>query len=185
MVAFVREAIAYLAQRGRRRILFFRTFGDALPAHDTRGEQLDCAMDKVRELDLMPLRLADAVVTQDVQGPVYEQLVLETAEATIRDWMRLPAAERPDAMLVNDDIAMRAVSLALIKAGVRVPEDVLVVSQASEGIDLHYGVPVVRYEFSPRAMAHALVELLWKRILGESDPDLPITIGGRIREAGA
>jgi len=187
VAGFIRESIAFLARRGRRRICFLRAVGDTPPPYGfrTRQQQLDCAMDAVRELGLPPLRFADAEVIQDVQGPMYEQRVFAKAEATIRDWARLPAAERPDALLVSDDIAMRAVALALIKAGVRVPDDVVVVSQASEGIALHYGLPVVRYEFSPRAMARALTDLLWKRIRGEPDPKLPILIGGRLREEGA
>src|SRR5262249_52014784 len=91
-------------------------------------------------------------------------------------------SKRPDALFVDDDIAMRAVALALIKLNIHVPSQMSIVCLANDAFDLHYGVPVVRYEFSTREIAAQMIQILWKRILSEPLPRLPVLIRGRIRE---
>lgn len=98
-------------------------------------------------------------------------------------WRSGPKETRPEALIVSDDIAMRSVGLALTEASIQIPDDMLVVSMASEGVHLYYGVPVVRYEFSPKEQARALLELLWGRIMKSSDPVLPILLPGRFADS--
>ena len=91
-----------------------------------------------------------------------------------------PKRPLPDALIVADDVAMRGVALALAQQRAAVPKRLLVLSQANEGIKLHYGVPVIRYEFSPNAIAVQALDILWKRIrAGEPLPPLPVSVRGR------
>ncbi len=71
---------------------------------------------------------------------------------------------RPDAVIVSDDIATRGVAIALIKAGIQVPEEMLLVTLANEGINHHYGLDVVRYYLSSRELAQKLVFVLGQRL---------------------
>ena len=58
-----------------------------------------------------------------------------------------------------------------------------VVTLATDGVDLHYGSPVARYEFSVKDIAEQLLELLWKRMSGTPLPALPVMIRGHIKDA--
>ena len=65
----------------------------------------------------------------------------------------------------------------MIKAGLRVPEDVLLVSMANEGIEHHYGVDVVRYYLSPTEVAKKLVSVLRQR-MKDGNAEVPQIITG-------
>ena len=43
-------------------------------------------------------------------------------------------------------------------------------TRAVAEVDLHYGAPVDRYEFSVNGIARELMSLLWKRIMGDAPP---------------
>ncbi|MDD5704405.1 MAG: substrate-binding domain-containing protein [Kiritimatiellae bacterium] len=170
-----RTSVEFLARLGRRRIAVF------LPNKALSPGKLDAIVSAAAsEMGLPQPRMVE-VSLPPRQGYEVEQAAFNAAVEMLRGWARLNDEDRPDALLVSDDIIMRAVALALIKERVRVPEDLLVITQASEGVELHYGIPVVRYEFSTREMARALVDLLWKRMQGADTGPLPIRFVGKIR----
>lgn len=169
-----RESVEFMARRGLKKIVYVRTIDDRFHPHD-----LDGLADARRALKLPKVEIAQLEHVL-VGGAAIEHEAHEKMLRLIAGWQR--SGQWPEALLVSDDIAMRGVALALVRKGVDVPGRLLVMTLANEGIVHHYGVPVVRYEFSPRAVARALLDLLWKRIVGEAMPELPVRIGGRIVE---
>jgi DNA-binding LacI/PurR family transcriptional regulator len=170
----------HAANQGRRRLAYLRSRW-----HQSKEtDDLDGLLDAVRELGLPQPRIESMELTG--QAGQEEREAFQRAMRLMREWNdRDPNTLGPDALLVNDDIVMRAVAMALMQVRIAVPERLLVYSQANDGVAIHYGLPVARYEFSTREIAQQLLGLLAKRIMGEPLPDLPFSIRGRLKEATA
>ncbi len=112
--------------------------------------------------------------------PGMEQTVYEQTLRLLDEWG--PDSGGPRGMLVLDDIAMRAVGLALVRRNISVPDRLVVMTHANEGIPIHYGVPVLRYELHPRENASTAVDLLERKMRGEMLPRLPILLSGNFVE---
>ncbi|MCC7517577.1 MAG: GntR family transcriptional regulator [Verrucomicrobiae bacterium] len=172
---FARDSVAYLTGQGRKRIAVAHlTSEPGLPQPD-----LDGFLDEARAQGLSRPEIVE--LAQILLRPGAEEGIYRQMREQIGRWRTRPEG-LPDGLIVNDDVGMRAVALALLAEGVRVPEEVRIVTQANEGVDLHYGLPVVRYEFPLRGMAPQMVDLLWRRMTSERLPPLPIKIRGQIKE---
>lgn len=112
--------------------------------------------------------------------PRMDQAVYAQMLALVDGWAA--GGAWPDLLLVTDDIAMRAVALALLGRQVPVPGRLRVLTHANAGTEILYGIPVVRYEFSPAENARVAADLVWKTLCGEALPALPLLLGGTIRE---
>ena len=55
----------------------------------------------------------------------------EAAAYAVQTWLRAPAQDRPDALLIADDNLCEAATAAIRLAGVRVPEDLTVIAHAN------------------------------------------------------
>lgn len=171
---FFTQTLRHLATRGRRRV----ALGSFSPQRATaqmeafRRAAAGCG---IIPFEPLPVLLGD----HENDG---EREVFEFARCMLRDWFRKPSGAAPDALVVEDDIMMRAVALAMAHEQVSAPERLMVACQTNDAFELHYGIPVVRYEFSVREVARVLLDLLWKRMTNAPLPDLPVRIGGRIRE---
>src|ERR1043166_465767 len=164
-----RDSVRFLARCGHKSFAYLRTVWHLAPHY---CDDLDGLLDTVKELGLPKPQIEQVVLT--AQGKLQERQMEERTEQLIRAWnAHTGRKHRPDALIVSDDIVMRGVALAVIRNDVRVPEQIRVLCFASEGINLHYGVPVVRFEYPTSAIARHLTDLLWKRIQGEPDPALP------------
>lgn len=174
---FIYQSVKYLAQHGRKRICYLR------PGPLTSSEQGGWEQ-AVREFG--PLK----IISGGFERPSFSSLPRpentytlerETTAFTcqlVERWMR--TSQWADGLVVWDDIGMRAVALALLKMGVSVPQQIMVVSYANEGIHHNYGIPVVRYEYPISDAARHLVRILWERMNGRSAVPLPIVIRGKI-----
>lgn len=91
--------------------------------------------------------------------------------------MRLPVADRPDALLVGDDNLCDATVAAVLAVGLRIPEDVVVASHTNFprlGAD---PAPVLRAGYDVRAILAACIDLLNRQRAGEVLPactEIPI-----------
>jgi DNA-binding LacI/PurR family transcriptional regulator len=90
--------------------------------------------------------------------------------------------ERPEAIMISDDIAARGVVFALLARGLRVPEDVRVGILGNEGVNIFYSVPVIRYDYPIRTVAKRLADFLVQRMAGRQTPSAPVTIKGTLSE---
>lgn len=169
--AFLREALGLVRKSGRKNAAFVRL---VTPYDDDAPDGIaECA----KQLGVPAPQVVQMFISGDSRQraeTIHQQML-----QCLQRWRSGPAVNRPEVLIVGDDIAMRSVALALIETGVQVPNDLLVVSMANEGVHLYYGVPVIRYEFSAREQARRLLDLLWNRILEKPDPVLPILIPGK------
>lgn len=170
---FTLDSTAFLAQQGRRRLAYL-SFRDR---SEQELPQIEGLRDGARAQGLPNVEIVRIAPAGSIARK--EAAVQREFARTIDKWRRRPAG-MPDGLIVPDDIMMRAVASALLSSGVKVPEKIQVVTQAADRVQLHYGVPVARYEFPVDEKAKKIIELLWKKILREPVPDLPIMLPGAI-----
>lgn len=167
---FARDTIEWVAARGRTNV--------ACLGFVEKSDAFQGVLDASRAGGLPEPAVEPLYCVNHPEGATEEEGCRRTL-ALAAEWKR--SRRCPDALIVSDDVAMRGVALALLQAGVRVPDELLVVALANEGVNFHYGIPVVRYEFSIRDAAREALAILWKRMLGDEPSGLPAMLGGRIR----
>jgi DNA-binding transcriptional regulator YhcF (GntR family) len=172
---FAIESLRQLVQRGFRRFAHFRTL---VPVPSLLAQtEMPGIGDAVRELSLPPLQNWDIMVSGETDS--FEDEVHEIVTRKFRQKPSMLKKEAlPEVILVHDDVSARPLIFNLLKHGVRVPEDVEVCVQTNHGIKHYYGVPVFRYEFSTKALAEAMVQILNKRMTNRQDAALPILVQG-------
>jgi DNA-binding LacI/PurR family transcriptional regulator len=99
-------------------------------------------------------------------------------------WTALP--EKPDGLLVTDDVLFRDAARAIAELGIAVPERLKVVTHANRS-SAHPPAPFphTRFEFDPATDARALVGLLARRLAGESAPTEPPRMPFAVVDVGA
>ena len=75
----------------------------------------------------------------------------------------------------NDQIAYGA-RLALFRHGIRVPEDLLIVCQRTQGNTLEYPFPMIFLESDPRLYTYRMAEGFLRLYRGETLPNNTITV---------
>ncbi len=156
----IREAVAHLIAQGRRRIAFMQHEPPSLKA--------------VGEEWFLKVHFREALAKAGV--PYHPEWVCTARDpfATGSGWDHIHDlwqgdGEKPDAVLVGVDTLFTETAMALLTLGVRVPQDVLVVTHANKGSGMFYPFPVVRLEIDPEACAAAMVDVLVRRLRGETD----------------
>lgn len=175
---FAKECVGVLAQNGRQRITYMERKRDDQLDSERRESRWNGVLMAAEECGLpTPRRILLDVA---LEGVALEREVFRQVMRMIEEWKRMPALERPDSFLCPEDISTRAAALAFIHSGISVPNDLMVVSQVSEDVHLHYGIPVVGYEYSSRQLAKDMVDLLEKRIQGETEFSQSIVVRGKM-----
>ncbi|MDD2708205.1 MAG: GntR family transcriptional regulator [Verrucomicrobiae bacterium] len=168
--SFGRDAVTSLAQRGMHRIVYVRAIYSTIDTQeDLRGIREAVKLNQLPEVEVHGLK------STTIRGRSMEQAAYEKTLELIAKWQGRHGF--PDAILISDDIATRGVALALVqspKAAARQPLTLLTL--ANEGIEHHYGLPVERYDFSPRLLAQTMLKILHKRMLDEQLPELPVRV---------
>ncbi|NQU40117.1 MAG: substrate-binding domain-containing protein [Lentisphaerae bacterium] len=72
----------------------------------------------------------------------------------------LARSDRPDGLLICDDVLGQDVACAIVELGIRVPEELLIVTHANHGSGIEYPFPVTRMEYSPDDYARAAGTML-------------------------
>ncbi|MFA6567894.1 MAG: GntR family transcriptional regulator [Victivallales bacterium] len=168
--SFMRCAIGCIIERRCRRIAYIRT-GKPTPHMRDIDEFLQFGIstglqvgkDHIHQI-IPPI---NGVMNYESTGYT-ETVKLMRRWDTRKSW--------PDALIVSDDVLMKGVALALYERKIRVPEQLLVIIEANEGVNYPYLVPVVRIEVSPREISQALTKILWEMILGSKPPSSPVVI---------
>lgn len=168
------KAAGHLIRRGCRRLFFFCTHW-----HTHRiPESVDALFDQAREAGLMAPSVE--CVLLDRQGYVMEATLHQRFRALLASWKRA-GKPLPDGLIFNDDVALRAVMPAILQAGIPIPRDIQIFCLGNEDTRFHYGVPVTRYEISPKAIAAHLLEALDCRMRG-AEPPPPLRPQGILSE---
>ncbi len=84
--------------------------------------------------------------------------------------------EKPDGIVIADDLLFSEAKAAILELKIRVPEDLLIVSHANKDINLASPFPVARMEYDPSAVAHALSEMLARVMSKEPVPSHQMAI---------
>lgn len=84
--------------------------------------------------------------------------------------------EKPDGLLVTDDVLAQDVTVAILELGIRVPEQLMVVTHANRGSGVWFPFPVAKVEFDPDAQAQAIADMTVKRLRGEAVPEAPVVL---------
>jgi DNA-binding LacI/PurR family transcriptional regulator len=149
--ALIRQGVEHLVDQGRRRLAVADwtedggTFSSVLAEHglQPRAEWIACGLDQ--------------------------------ADYTI--WRRLAdiwsGPERPDGLIVGDDMLFYRLLPAFVRLGLRLPEDLLIVTHANRGDPRMLEFPVARLEVNPDLHAEGLVAGLMAALENRPMPAAP------------
>ena len=172
---FGRDVADYVARQGLKRIVYLRTL-NCPPGYTP---DLDGLEERTTATGL-PRAEVHQLATAWRPGVLLEQCAYERTLELMKRWHSGAGKNgRPDALLVSDDITARGVAMALATQRAETLK-ILLIIMTNEGITHHYGRPVIRYEYSPKAVARSLVEILQQRVLGEATATLPVLIQGHL-----
>lgn len=160
--ALVEEGVRQLHRQGCRRI--------ALLAWNTVGlvETFGRSMQKAG----LPVK----------PGWVRDNLLPEWSGAGWEEFREIWAAynEKPDGLLVMDDILFRDALRAIREMGVAVPERLRIVAHATRGSDIDYPESVVRLELDPAEKAQFMGEMMVRLLAGETVGQCRKTLAYRV-----
>lgn len=169
---FTAESLAYLAKADKKRVVYLRS----LPTLKNYTSDLDAISRVVRQLGIFQPRIEQFT---HFRGVTIEREAYRRTEQLIRTWSM--SGQWPDALLISDDIGARGATLALIvNLGAKWCSGFTVMAITNRGIEHHYGMPVVRYEFNPREIVHSLLKRLKQRISVPQVKLTPHIVAGRI-----
>lgn len=88
--------------------------------------------------------------------------------------------QKPDAVIVLDDVLAQGVAMGVFKTGLSVPNDLVLVAHATLGADLAYPVLVREVAFDPRELIQASWQMLSARMKGLPVKNRKVLIPARI-----
>lgn len=171
---FTHGALECIKEHNRRRIAYIRTF-PAPPYTQDVDEFLQFGTSqglKVGKKDIYQIVPPSSGI-MNFESTGYSEMIKLMNKWDIRkSW--------PDALIVSDDVLMKGVALALRERKIKVPEQLLVITDANEGINYPYLVPVVRIEISPREISQTLTRILWEVMRGSKPPSSSVKVKYRV-----
>jgi DNA-binding LacI/PurR family transcriptional regulator len=90
--------------------------------------------------------------------------------------------EKPDGLLITDDMLFNDVKAAILELGISVPEQLMVVTHANRGTRYHYPFPVVTLECDPEQYGETLADQAVVLAQGKKLPEPVITLRHRVRQ---
>ena len=151
----IRRAVAWLAKRERRRIAMIG--GGVLYRQACEGALRECGC------DMEPAWIRQADSFSFAEG--------EAWRAFQELWTA--SEERPDGLIVSEDSIYHEVAMAVLDAGIRVPQQLAVVTHANRGALLHYPFQTTRFEVDPEQYAQEVCDFLDPLLAGET-PERPM-----------
>lgn len=94
----------------------------------------------------------------------------------------LQIAERPTGLCIVNDFVAFAFMVDVMRAGVRVPEDVSIISHDNQPIASRCPVPMTSATQPVEQIAQAVVTMLMERIEGDNSPARTVTVQGELVE---
>lgn len=122
------------------------------------------------------MRLIRAAVNNDesrlvpVPGDPCEGLAMDV----FKEWWSRP--DRPNSMFFSDDSLFDLASRAILELGIKVPDELAVITHANIGRALHFPMRMTRVGFDPCVLAAQAWQMLHKLILGEPVFDAVVKI---------
>lgn len=163
--AFVDRAVKIAAAHGRRRPALLEK-QEHLPEHLSRFNRATAALGMTPCLvpqDDMPARNLD-----------YERYGFELIH---RYWS---CKDRPDALIVPDDVIAKGVAQGALALRLRVPDDVLIIAMTNRDAKFFYPVDVLSIEVDVRALAVSASKMLVALMQGKRVPERSIYMKPRV-----
>jgi len=153
---FYNRALEHLAKRGRRRV--------AIITITNRGDRF--VQDRVAEVH------AHGLITYRwwVQG--VSPVDLRWATNVVELLLRSGGAERPDAIIIDDDNLVPQATAGIAATGLRVPDDVDVVVHTNFPWPTESAVPAMRFGSDVRRLVRTAVDLIERKRAGKDVPDV-------------
>ncbi|MBU0716176.1 MAG: winged helix-turn-helix domain-containing protein [Verrucomicrobia bacterium] len=171
---FGRSSVTCMEKKGVKKIAYFRVVEDVTSdGLDVSGIQSAARELNIPSVEIHQLRCGKSAGC--LQEAAYNDMLF-----LMRGWDQ--RRQWPQGLIVSDDIAMYGVALALAHRKINTPNQPMVLTMANKGVNLWYGLPVIRNEFSPADVAHELIRVLSMRIHKKPLPVLPVKIPCKLRE---
>jgi len=149
MAGMIRESIRILAEAGRRKISLFGW-----------GSEYDMA-----------------TFLRQQEMPVRDEWLRNMKDFTYpgAGWNEFVAVwnsskDKPDGLIVCDDVLFEDVMKAMLALDVKVPGETMVIRHANKGLGSPAPFPMLRMEFDPDEFAKTQVEMLVAQIRGQNPP---------------
>ncbi len=175
-----RTLVRHLYTKGCRRIACLRTRFQDIETAWMEMDDLNGIFDSCQQLDLPVPVIAEAVIAS--QDGFRSLELYERVLDVVKKWKQQPERQRPDGLIVSDDIVMHAVSKALLTEGISGSDALKVVLMTHDTSDHHYLTPIARCLFSVREQVDAAGAMLECRMQGREPERRPVLIAGRIVE---
>ena len=124
------------------------------------------------------LRAAGIKAVEKLHSPLLEYGVIEGVErAGLGAFAGIAGVHRPDLYLFSDDFLAQGALTAMLAKGVRVPEDVRVVTLSNRGSGPVFAVPLTRFEVDPASHGEQVAEAVLAYMAG-GNPE-PLVLSGK------
>ncbi len=163
----VRQGAEYLLEAGRRRLGVIAPPGEA-------GTRIFTSTLQAAGVEVHP----EWIVSESEPGREGAGWEAVRALWCARD-------EKPDGLIVCDDVMFQGVTMALLEAGVHVPEDLRLAVHVVGGRALHSPLPIARVEFDLDALIQAKAEMLLRLLRQEEIEEAHVRVPFRLVECDA
>ncbi len=115
----------------------------------------------------------------------WQREILPSQQGGYEGFMQLwKGRQRPQALVVTDDVAAAGVARAMVELGVEAPRELLVVAHANVGAPLHYPLPFCRIGMDATAAVRQAWELLNEAIRDPGQPPREVLVAPQWLERG-
>lgn len=184
-------AVAALAQRGCRRLGLFTHLERRLVRHYgnvklDRFRQAVARYGATTDMRWCHLPCRDVEEWLPANAPSYEELGHEGARDLLARLERDGEADRPDGLVITDDVMARGTLTALTRAGVSIGTQLQIATQSNRGAGtlLGYEQDVVRLEVDPAALAEKMCAMLDELVDGGRPTTNPAMLRATLRLPG-
>lgn len=88
--------------------------------------------------------------------------------------------QKPDGIVVTDDVACRGILQACLQLGVDLPNDVQLVSHSNKGVEFPYHKPLTRLEFDPQEQVKHALELIVDMLGNKTITEKHVLVPGKL-----
>jgi DNA-binding LacI/PurR family transcriptional regulator len=132
------------------------------------------------QLDAAPVLAAAGITVENlpcerVAGLDSPEAVHRGALQTLRRWLEA-RPKLPDLLWFADDFVAQGALLALALRGIRIPEDVQVISWANKGLGPVFDKPLTRVEMDPKAHGAVVAQCILNRLDGHTNGHGPVEL---------
>lgn len=167
--SFFDQAIGHLVRHGCRSAGLFWLWSDSYTEDDRFEHDDEIFARSASHAEMEPCgRWVHRIESDPEQGGY---------EAFLRFWRQ---ENRPMGLVVADDIVCRGVLRAILQLGLRLPDDLHLVTFANRGVSLPYHQPIPRVEFNYARIADRAVDMMLTLLRGEQPSESTVLLPGEL-----